>query len=91
MDPIVLDALLSLISEGKTPTVATTKSRLKSPVPMPTIIAGIAAYKQDPEGVAKLDKPSFGTTAKADLVHQSQLDRIEAKLDKLLALLEKDA
>lgn len=88
MDPHVLDAILSLIADGKTPTVATTKARLKAPVSMPTIIAGLTAYKNDPKGIEKMQKPSIA--AKTTPLEQSQLDRIEAKLDQLLTLLSKE-
>ncbi|MFC3031660.1 hypothetical protein ACFOEE_03895 [Pseudoalteromonas fenneropenaei] len=87
MDPVVLDAIQSLLAEGKTPTVALTKARLKAPVAMPTLIAGVSAYKNDPEGVAKLGKPTIQAATAAQT--QTQLDRIEAKLDQLLALLSK--
>jgi hypothetical protein len=88
MDPLVLDAILSLIADGKTPTVATTKARLKGPVAMPTLIAGLTAYKNDPKGIERMQKPSVET--KTTPIEQSQLDRIEAKLDQLLALLSKE-
>ncbi|MDW7547801.1 MULTISPECIES: hypothetical protein [Pseudoalteromonas] len=85
MHPVVANAIKKLVDSGITPTVALTKSKLTQSVAMPDIIAGIAAYKQDPtciEDSQAIDKP----TAPAS---QSQLDRIEAKLDKLIELLEK--
>ncbi|CCQ11688.1 hypothetical protein PALB_25890 [Pseudoalteromonas luteoviolacea B = ATCC 29581] len=86
MDPIVVDAILSLIEDGKVPSVAMTKARLKSPVPMPVVISAIAAYKNDPEGFAKMKRPELTPPVTAS--DHSQLDRIEAKLDELLSLLK---
>lgn len=84
MHPVVASAIKKLVQSGKTPTVALTKSKLSQPVAMPEIIAAIAAYKQDPSCIEHLSE----TSAQPQVVSQTQLDRIEAKLDKLLALLE---
>ena len=85
MHPIVASAIKKLVQSGKTPTVALTKSKLSQPVAMPEIIAAIAAYKQDPSCVEQLHEEP----AEHQVATQTQLDRIEAKLDRLLALLEK--
>jgi hypothetical protein len=86
MHPAVQAAIAALVAENKTPSVALTKSKLSEPVPMPLIIAGLTAYKNDPSCIDA--KPAAAPKAKA--AEQSQLDRIEQKLDRLLALLEKD-
>ncbi|KZN65351.1 hypothetical protein [Pseudoalteromonas luteoviolacea] len=84
MHPAVQKAIRVLVSEGKTPTVATVKSKLTEAVPMPVIISALSAYKNAPDSIEaevpeqKQSKPQA----------HSQLDRIEAKLDKLLAILE---
>jgi hypothetical protein len=86
MHPAVQRAIASLVAEGKTPTVALTKARLREPVPMPMVIAGLSAYKNDPSIIQ--------TPIEENIVQNneqtSQLDRIEQKLDRLLQLLEKD-
>jgi hypothetical protein len=85
MNSVVFDAIKVLLDEGKTPTVALTKSRLAKSVPMPMIIAAVSQYKNNPESIHNLMKnpqQSDGSEPKT-----SQLDRIEQKLDKLLTLL----
>lgn len=88
MNSIVIDAIKTLLEEGKTPTVALTKNKLSQPVPMPIIIAAVSQYKNNPESIHSLiQQPSKEQTSKSK---ESQLDRIEAKLDKLLALIDKN-
>ncbi|MFY8297997.1 hypothetical protein AAEU28_04225 [Pseudoalteromonas sp. SS15] len=93
MHPAVHSAIAALVAENKTPTVALTKSKLSEPVPMPLVIAGLTAYKNDPNCINT--QPAAAPKAKAteqsqlDRIEQ-KLDRIEQKLDRLLALLEKD-
>jgi hypothetical protein len=86
MNSVVFDAIQVLLDEGKTPTVALTKSRLAQPVPMPMIIAAVSQYKNNPDSINNFVKTSQ-QPENADL-KASQLDRIEQKLDQLLALLE---
>ena len=86
MNAVVFDAIKVLLDEGKTPTVALTKSRLAQPVPMPVIIAAVSQYKNNPDSIHNLMK----NPEQSIVEHKtSQLDRIEKKLDRLLALLEK--
>ncbi|MCF6441918.1 hypothetical protein L1077_21010 [Pseudoalteromonas luteoviolacea] len=84
MHPAAQQAISTLLAEGKTPSVATVKAKLTEPLPMPVIIAALASYKNNPEAITHVAQQSQPTPAEP----QSQLDRIEAKLDKLLALLE---
>jgi len=86
MNSVVFDAIQVLLDEGKTPTVALTKSRLAQPVPMPMIIAAVSQYKNNPDSINNFVKTS-PQPENAEL-KASQLDRIEQKLDQLLALLE---
>ncbi|MDA8938845.1 hypothetical protein N9H48_00435 [Pseudoalteromonas marina] len=86
MNSVVFDAIQVLLDEGKTPTVALTKSRLAQPVPMPMIIAAVSQYKNNPDSINNFVKTSQ-QPENAEL-KASQLDRIEQKLDQLLALLE---
>ncbi|MCF6436355.1 MULTISPECIES: hypothetical protein [Pseudoalteromonas] len=85
MHPAVQKAIADLVVEGKTPSVALTKARLNGSVPMPVIIAGLSAYKNNPDIVKQPLQP----ISEQDTPSQSQLDRIEQKLDRLLALMEK--
>ena len=87
MNSVVFDAIQVLLDEGKTPTVALTKSRLAQPVPMPMIIAAVSQYKNNPDSINNFVKTSQ-QPENAEL-KASQLDRIEQKLDQLLALLER--
>lgn len=86
MNSVVFDAIQVRLDEGKTPTVALTKSRLAQPVPMPMIIAAVSQYKNNPDSINNFIKTSQ-QPENAEL-KASQLDRIEQKLDQLLALLE---
>ena len=85
MNAVVFDAIKVLLDEGKTPTVALTKSRLAQPVPMPVIIAAVSQYKNNPDSIHNLMKNPEQSIIEPKT---SQLDRIEKKLDRLLALLE---
>ncbi|ESP91635.1 MULTISPECIES: hypothetical protein [Pseudoalteromonas] len=84
MHPAAQQAISTLLAEGKTPTVATVKAKLTEPLPMPVIIAALAAYKNNPDAITQ----SASISAPEPSEPKSQLDRIEAKLDRLLALLE---
>ncbi|QTL35563.1 hypothetical protein [Pseudoalteromonas viridis] len=88
MHPAVLNAIAALVAQGKTPTVATTKAKLAEPVAMPLIIAGLTAYKNNPDLLSTLEQQTEQAAQPSEDKDQTQLDRIEAKLDKLLALLE---
>ncbi|MCF2908641.1 hypothetical protein L1285_09960 [Pseudoalteromonas sp. DL2-H2.2] len=88
MHPAVLNAIAALVAQGKTPTVATTKAKLAEPVAMPLIIAGLTAYKNNPDLLSTLEQQTEQAAQPSQDKDQTQLDRIEAKLDKLLALLE---
>lgn len=85
MNSAVFDAIKILLDEGKTPTVALTKSRLVKPIPMPVIIAAVSQYKNNPDSIYSLMKTPEHTHNTTDKT--SQLDRIEQKLDQLLTLL----
>ena len=85
MNAAVFEAIKVLLDEGKTPTVALTKSRLAQPVPMPVIIAAVSQYKNNPDSIHNLMKNPEQSIVEPKT---SQLDRIEKKLDRLLALLE---
>lgn len=88
MQDIVIAAISKLLAAKKQPNVALVKANLSQPVPMPIIIDVLARYKQNP---SDFDKNATQIIAKPNMQTeqtQSQLDRIEAKLDKLLSLLE---
>ncbi|TMP33404.1 hypothetical protein [Pseudoalteromonas rubra] len=88
MHPAVLNAIATLVAQGKTPTVATTKAKLAEPVAMPLIIAGLTTYKNNPDILSTCDDKLSLRDNSEQPGSETQLDRIEAKLDKLIALLE---
>ena len=89
MQDIVIKAIKQLVSHKKTPTVALIKGKLMEPVPMPIIINVLNQYKKDPQSfIASTDEVISEPEAPL-LSTQSQLDRIEAKLDRLIQLLER--
>lgn len=86
MQDSVIEAIAKLIAQKKQPSVALVKANLTQAVPMPIIIDVLSRYKQNPEAFDLSPPP---TSAPEVTTHETtQLDRIEAKLDKLLALLE---
>lgn len=86
MNAAVFEAIKVLLDEGKVPTVALTKSRLTTPTPLPVIIAAVSQYKNNPDSIYNLMKtPKQNASNEAQ--NNSQLDRIEQKLDHLLTLL----
>lgn len=88
MQDIVIAAISKLLAAKKQPNVALVKANLSQPVPMPVIIDVLARFKQNP---SDFEKNAAEQTTKPTVqpVHsQNQLDRIEAKLDKLLSILE---
>lgn len=87
MQQIVINALAKLVAEGKEPTVALVKAKLTQSVPMPVIIDVLSKYKKDPSNF-NLQTENTVKIAAAQQQDESQLDRIEQKLDKLIALLE---
>ncbi|WP_394227881.1 hypothetical protein [Pseudoalteromonas spongiae] len=87
MQDIVIATISKLLAANKQPNVALVKANLPQPVPMPIIIDVLARYKQNPSDFERqtqqVQQPEQTSSAS-----QTQLDRIEAKLDKLLSLLE---
>lgn len=89
MQEFVIKAVQQLIAQGKTPTVALVKGKLIQPVAMPVIINVLNHYKKDPASIILQDVDDVALPDQSiGAEQQSQLDRIEAKLDRLLALLE---
>ena len=90
MEDIVTAAIANLVAQNKQPSVALIKANVSKKVPMPVIIDVLSRYKQKPnefEFSATADTPS---SEQSDLPDPTQLDRIEAKLDTLIALLQKN-
>uniref|UniRef100_UPI003EC0E6CC hypothetical protein n=1 Tax=Klebsiella pneumoniae TaxID=573 RepID=UPI003EC0E6CC len=56
------------------------------PIPLPVIIAAVSQYKNNPDSIHNLAKSANAVIEASN--DESQLDRIEQKLDRLLALLE---
>lgn len=88
MQDIVIAAISKLLAAKKQPNVALVKANLSQPVPMPIIIDVLARYKQNPSDFEQNARQIIAKPNKQTEQTQSQLDRIEAKLDKLLSLLE---
>lgn len=88
MQDIVIAAISKLLAAKKQPNVALVKANLSQPVPMPIIIDVLARYKQNPSDFEQNAIQIIAKPNKQTEQTQSQLDRIEAKLDKLLSLLE---
>lgn len=89
MQDAVIKAIKQLVSHKKIPTVALIKGKLIEPVPMPIIINVLNQYKKDPQSVIASVSEATAEPETPQLDTQSQLDRIEAKLDRLIQLLEK--
>lgn len=88
MQDIVTATISKLLATNKQPNVALVKANLSQPVPMPIIIDVLARYKQNPSDFERQAQQRVQQPEQASNASQTQLDRIEAKLDKLLSLLE---
>jgi hypothetical protein len=71
--------------------VALVKAHLTQAVPMPIIIDVLARFKQNPDDFMSEQQSSETTTEQPLLNNDTQLDRIEKKLDQLLSLLKDHA
>lgn len=87
-----LEAVLqSLHNQGKEPTVALVKARLKTPVPMPALIATIRSWKHA-QRVPKVEIAADSTPPQDKIAHLEQqikdlkrrLETLEAKLAEKL-------
>ena len=87
MQDIVITTISKLLAANKQPNVALVKANLPQPVPMPIIIDVLARYKQSPSDFERQTQ-QVQQPEQSSCASQTQLDRIEAKLDKLLSLLE---
>ncbi len=80
---LVLQAIASLVRDGKTPTMALVKSRLAGPVPMPVIIQTLTSYKSNPaiiEQIPAQAEESAAAQPQADLREEVQQLRQEVQL-----------
>ncbi|BDU36447.1 hypothetical protein [Vibrio nigripulchritudo] len=83
-----LEAVIqSLADQGKEPTVALVKARLKSTVPMPAIIATIKSWKAS----ARVPKVEVGIKEASSDARIAALEEQVAELTKRLEALEKSA
>jgi len=87
MEQCVIDAIKKILVQDKVPSVALIKGKLSQSVPMPIIISVLGRYKKDPDNFKIDETPLISAQPKED-ASQSQLDRIEKKLDLLLTLLQ---
>ncbi|NAW85341.1 hypothetical protein [Photobacterium halotolerans] len=84
-------AISTLIAEGKEPSVALVKARLREPLPMPVIIQALKSWKQhakvpdikasqatpasDSERLAALEQQVASLTARLAALEQAQQDK----------------
>jgi hypothetical protein len=59
----IFQACQSLVQEGKQPTVALIKTRLTTPLPLPSIIAGLKAFQANPKVILKRDSDNQASCA----------------------------
>ena len=87
-----------LANQGKKPTVALVKTRLKIPAPLPTIISVLRNWKHDPKLIEMAIEPNDAKTEKKHLTSISSeiekavsqaLQPIQAELLELRALVNK--
>jgi len=87
MEQFVIEAIKKILVQNKVPSVALIKGKLSQSVPMPIIISILGRYKNDPDNFKTDESKSISKSTKEKHT-QSQLDRIETKLDQLLILLQ---
>ena len=79
------NAIGSLISEGKEPSVALIKSRLANPLPIPVIIKALQAWKKNAK-VPTIEKQTKALTADERITQlEQQIITISTRLAKLEA------
>jgi hypothetical protein len=88
MQQIVIATIAKLVAQKKQPSVALVKAHLTQAVPMPVIIDVLARFKQNPDEFISEQQICETTTEQPQLNNDTQLDRIEKKLDQLLSLLK---
>lgn len=87
MEQFVIEAIKKILVQDKVPSVALIKGKLSQAVPMPIIISVLGQYKNDPDNF-KIDQQKQKPQEPSINESQTQLDRIENKLDLLLTLLQ---
>ncbi|WP_333606555.1 hypothetical protein [Arsukibacterium sp.] len=84
----------SLLRQGKTPSLALFKARLASQLNGPELFAAYQQWRQLPSAEQAVAGPYIDSALPAaepmPSAQQAQLDRIEAKLDQLLHLLQQN-
>lgn len=80
MEQFVIEAIKKILVQDKVPSVALIKGHLSQSVPMPIIISVLGRYKSDPDNF-KIDEKQSNIQKVKENSSQSQLDRIENKLD----------
>ena len=88
MQDIVFATISKLVAQKKQPSVALVKAHLTHAVPMPVIIDVLARFKKNPDDFMS-EQQSCETPEQHN--NETQLDRIEKKLDQLLSLLKDHA
>lgn len=79
------NAIGSLISEGKEPSVALIKSRLATPLPIPVIIKTLQAWKKNAK-VPMIEKQTKALTAEERITQlEQQIITLSTRLAKLEA------
>lgn len=79
------NAIGSLISEGKEPSVALIKSRLANPLPIPVIIKALQAWKKNAK-VPMIEKQTKALTAEERITQlEQQIITLSTRLAKLEA------
>lgn len=90
---LLQQAATKLRQEGKQPSLALFKARLAGQVSAPELFSAYQQWRQHPEQYAEtspVDEPAINQQINAEPDLCRQLDRIEQKLDHLLALLERN-
>ncbi|PKF62795.1 hypothetical protein CW745_05065 [Psychromonas sp. psych-6C06] len=86
MDRIILIAQ-QLVKEGKTPNTAMIKARLPKNIPLPTIIAGLKLWQENPnKQIDTPTEPALIANEKAEVGSFDQL--LEAKIKQMLIPLQ---
>lgn len=87
----IINAIRSLVKEGKSISTATVKARLNGSVDLPTLLTMINRYKQSPQDLLAIDsitEASTNNTAPTGLALAERVAELEARvarLEKLLA------
>ena len=85
----IINICQKLNEQGKQPSIALIKARLKAPTPLPSIIAGLKSWQSNPNEVVQVEEQTAETSTRTleqrvgEL--ESQVEKLQKQLNSLLS------